>query len=129
MRLLREMVEGSKPREEAPARSSGENDKVKFSEADDVEAYLTTFERMMVVYEVDRARWVYKLALQLMGKAQKAYAAMATEDAGDYDKAKPAILKQYNINEETYQQRFRELPRRGTIGTGPLCRHNPHRLF
>ena len=107
MRLLREMVEGSQPREEAPVRSSGENDKVKlskFSEADDVEAYLTTFERMMVVFEVDHAQWVYNLAPQLMGKAQKVYAAMATEDAGDHDKVKPAILKQYNINEDTYQQ-------------------------
>ena len=110
MRLLQEMVESSQRRAEAPARSFGENDKVKlskFSEADDVEAYLTTLERMMVVYEVDRARWVYKLALQLMGKAQKAYAAMATEDASDYDKVKAAILMRYNINDETYRQRFR----------------------
>ena len=116
MRLLREMVESSQRRAEAPARSSGENDKVKlskFSEADDVEAYLTTFERMMVVYEVDRARWVYKLAPQLTGKAQKAYAAMATEDASDYDKVKAAILKRYNINDETYRQRFRAATKTG----------------
>ena len=77
------------------------------AEADDVEVYLTTFERMMVVYELDRARWAFKLAPQLMGKAQKAYAAMATEDAGDYDPVKTTILKWYDINEETYRQRFR----------------------
>ena len=96
MQLLREMVEGSRRREEAPARASGENDRVKLSklsEADDVEAYLTTFERMMAVYEVDRARWAFKLAPQLTGKAQQAYAAMSVEDAGDYDKVKTTILK------------------------------------
>ena len=82
MRLLREMVESSQRRAEAPARSSGENDKVKlskFSEADDVEAY----------------------------------AAMATEDASDYDKVKAAILKRYNINDETYRQRFRAATKTG----------------
>ena len=36
----------------------------------DIEAYLMTFERMMRVYEVDRAQWVFKLAPQLTGKAQ-----------------------------------------------------------
>ena len=84
MQLLREMVEGSH-RRELPARMTGENDKVKlskFSETDDVEAYLTTFERMMTAYEVDRARWAFKLAPQLTGKAQQAYAAMAAEEAG-----------------------------------------------
>ena len=116
MQLLREMVEGSRRREEAPARASGENDRVKLSklsEADDVEAYLTTFERMMAVYEVDRARWAFKLAPQLTGKAQQAYAAMSVEDAGDYDKVKTAILKRYNINEETYRQRFRGVAKSG----------------
>ena len=32
------------------------------SEADDVEAYLTTFERMMTALEVQKERWVFKLA-------------------------------------------------------------------
>ena len=109
MQLLRQMVEEGR-RGATPVRPTSENDRVKLSkltETDDVEAYLTTFERMMSVYEVDRARWAFKLAPQLTGRAQQAYAAMATEDAGDYDKVKAAILKRYNINEETYRQRFR----------------------
>ena len=58
MQLLREMVEGSHRREEVLARTTGENDKgslSKLSEADDVEAYLMTFKRMMTAYKVDRA--------------------------------------------------------------------------
>ena len=80
----------------------------KLGESDDIEAFLTTFERMMVAYGVDKAQWVYRLAPQLTGKAQQAYAAMPTEEAGRYDDVKAAVLRRYNINAETYRQRFRE---------------------
>ena len=76
--------------------------------ADDIEAYLVTFERTMEAYEVDGARWSFMLAPQLTGKAQQAYAAMAADSASRYDDLKAAILRRYNINEETYRRRFRE---------------------
>ena len=38
----------------------------------DVKAYLVTFERLMIVYEVPQNRWAYKLAPQLTGRAQQA---------------------------------------------------------
>ena len=51
--------------------SHGEEEKVlKLSEEDDIEAYLSTFERMMVAFGVAKERWVFKVAPQLMGKAQ-----------------------------------------------------------
>ena len=70
-------------------------------------AYLTTFERVMGAYEVKEERWAVKLAPQLTGKAQQAYAAMSTEQAGDYEALKEAILRRYDTSEETYRQRFR----------------------
>ena len=85
----------------------------KLSEEDDIEAYLTTFERMMVAFGVARERWVFKVAPQLTGKAQQAYAAMAAEDTGDYDQLKAAIFQRYNITEETYRVRFRSVTRPG----------------
>ena len=45
---------------------------------DDIEAYLTTFERMMEGYGVNRTRWSYRLAPNLTGKAQQAFAALPT---------------------------------------------------
>ena len=45
----------------------------KLTEEDDIEAYLTTFERMMDAYEVPQSRWSFKLAPQLIGRAQQAY--------------------------------------------------------
>ena len=44
----------------------------KLGDEDDIEAYLTTFERMrmMAAYEVEKAGGTYKLAPQLSGRAQ-----------------------------------------------------------
>ena len=81
----------------------------KLGEGDDVEAYLTTFERIMEVNEVNRERWQFQLAPQLTGKAQQAYAALTPDDAKSCDAVKTAILRRYNINEETHRQRFRGL--------------------
>ena len=72
----------------------------KLPDEDDIEAYLTTFERMMVAYGVPKDRWVFRVAPQLTGKAQQAYAAMAAEDTGDYDQLKAAIFQRYSITEE-----------------------------
>ena len=56
---------------------------------------------------MDKSRWTCLLAPQLTGKAQQAYVAMAADTANDYDQLKNAILRRYDINEETYRQQFR----------------------
>ena len=47
------------------------------------------------------------LAPHLTGNAQLAYTALLTDQALDYDTVKLAILRRYDITEETYCQRFR----------------------
>ena len=84
----------------------------KFTNTDDVEVYLTTFERMMEAYALEKARWAFVLAPQLTGKAQQAYAAMSGDMTGDYDRVKEAILKRYNINEESYCVNFRGISKK-----------------
>ena len=59
---------------------------------DDIEAYRTTFERMMKAYEVDTARWAYKLAPQPTGQA---YAVLSPDEAQSYDVVKAS---RYSIN-------------------------------
>ena len=39
----------------------------KFSEGEDIEAYITTFERLMTVYKIPESCWAIKLAPQLSG--------------------------------------------------------------
>ena len=79
----------------------------KLTDQDDIEAYLTTFERLMEAYSVERRKWACQFAPQLSGRAQKAYTALPSAEANDYEQLKKAILKRYDINEETYRQRFR----------------------
>ena len=72
MEMLRTLVESRRADEErAPAiRNTSASDAklVKLSEQDDIESYLTTFERIMRAYEVKEERWVVKLAPQLTGR-------------------------------------------------------------
>ena len=84
---------------------------VPLSEKDDIEAYLVTFERIMEAHKVDPSRWPHYLTPQLSGKAQLAFAALPTEDSGNYEKIKTAILQRYDINEESYRWRFRSAAR------------------
>ena len=115
MDLLRGLIEGvQKQGETAAIKLERDRDvKVtKLTEEDDIEAYLTTFERLMKAYDVREERWAFKLAPQLVGKAQQAYAAMNPDEAKDYAKLKKAILRRYDINEESYRQRFRSAVRK-----------------
>ena len=114
--LMRSLVEGARS-ERGGERSASDSRPTsheretaaltKLSAEDDIEAFLTTFERVMTVCGVDESRWVVRLAPQLTGRAQKAYAAMSPTDAGVYSEVKKAILRRYDISEETYRQRFR----------------------
>ena len=72
----------------------------KLTEADDLEAYLTTFERLVTSEMLEQQHWAFKLAPHLTGKAQQAYAALSSEEAANYTKLKEAILQYY----------YRELP-------------------
>ena len=38
---------------------------------------------------------------------QRAYAALAVADAGDYKRVKAAILRRYDITDDSYRRRFR----------------------
>ena len=110
--LLRDLVEGiHRQGREAAVLTRAERERdvkvTKLTEGDDIEAYLTTFERVMTAYEVPKARWSFKLASQLVGKAQQAYAALGVDEASDYEQLKQAVLRRYDINEESHRRRFR----------------------
>ena len=110
LKLFQYLIEGIDKQATAAATREEKNRDVKvanLTDDDDIEAYLTTFERLMVAYKIPQRRWAFKLASQLVGKAQQAYAAMSTEDSANYMQLKQAILRRYNIMEESYRQRFR----------------------
>nr|XP_023668359.1 uncharacterized protein LOC111844269 [Paramormyrops kingsleyae] len=79
------------------------------SPEDDIEHFLTTFERMANVCRWPRDEWAIRLVPLLTGKARTAYILMDLTDAEDYDKVKEAILAKYEITADIYRRRFRSL--------------------
>ena len=112
MEVLQSLVVGIQLQGEvANRRAEREKDAkiAKLTEEDDIVAYLTMFERIMTAYEIKKECWAFKLAANLVGRAQQAYAALSSVDAASYEKLKAAILQRYDITEESYRQRFRSV--------------------
>lgn len=81
----------------------------RLEDTDDIEHYLLTFERLAEVYQWPKEDWAIHLIPLLTGKARSAFVAMDPVHTQSYDALKIAILKKYEINAETYRQRFRNL--------------------
>ncbi len=76
-------------------------------EDDDIEHYLTTFERIAQACRWPTEDWVLHLVPLLTGKARAAYVAMDLDDTLVYTRVKETILVKFEINAETYRRRFR----------------------
>ena len=79
----------------------------KLTESDDIEHFLMTFEKLSAACKWPKDDWVFRLIPLLTGKARSAYVHMDVEESQDYENVKNAILRKYDINPETYRQRFR----------------------
>ena len=79
-----------------------------FREGEDIEVYLTTFERLAEANGWPREVWAARLAAALTGKARQAYVRMAAGESRDYDLVKGAILQRYDRDSEYYRTKFRE---------------------
>ena len=90
-----------------PAKKMPKPTLQKLTSNDRVEHFIATFERIATQQGWPKEVWATQLAGLLTGKAMAAYAALPTEDALEYDRVKEAILQRYDINEESYRQRFR----------------------
>ena len=85
----------------------------KLTQTDNVEHFLATFERIGEQQKWPEDVWATQVAGLLSGKALAAYAALTPKDAVVYDTVKGAILRRYEIDEETYRQRFRTDHKKG----------------
>ena len=80
----------------------------KLTASDDVEHFLATFERIAKQQGWPTGVWATQTAGLITGKAMAAHAGLATKEAADYENVKAAILRRYEINEETHRTRFRQ---------------------
>ena len=79
-----------------------------------MESYLDMFERVAAQQEWAKETWATQLAGLLSRDALDSYSSLAPASAKEYDLVKAAILKCYDVNAETYQQRFRMETRKVT---------------
>ena len=78
-----------------------------FQDGDDMDSYLTRFERVASLSGWEEVDWAGALSALLTGKALETYSRMAAEDARDYLKLKQALLGRYELTEEGYRAKFR----------------------
>ncbi|XP_015265914.1 PREDICTED: zinc finger protein with KRAB and SCAN domains 1-like, partial [Gekko japonicus] len=76
--------------------------------ADDIEVYLSTFERVAHACQWPREQWAVRLVPALSGAAREAYRCLSSRDRKDYGKVKAAILCCCDIGSEIRRQRFRQ---------------------
>ncbi|KAL2091505.1 hypothetical protein ACEWY4_013768 [Coilia grayii] len=95
-----------------------------YKEDEDIEHYLTTFERLAMANQWPRHSWAVYLVPLLTGKARAAYVAMDIDDTTDYGKVREAILNKYEIDHDRYRHRFRSM----TLTEGETARELQARL-
>ena len=93
--------------DQATRRFSQKVPLAKLRPRDDVEAFLTSFERSMRAYSVPPDDWVYLLSPRLTDKALLAYTELAFTEADSYDRVKEVILHRYAVTPETRRRKFR----------------------
>ena len=79
----------------------------KLTAEDDVEHFLAVFERVAVQQKWPDEMWATQLAGLLTGKAMAAYAALPVTEANNYQKVREAILRRFDVNEESRRRKFR----------------------
>uniref|UniRef100_A0A4W5Q6E8 SCAN box domain-containing protein n=1 Tax=Hucho hucho TaxID=62062 RepID=A0A4W5Q6E8_9TELE len=78
----------------------------KMTKQDDLEAYLTTFERTAEREKWPKEEWAGLLAPYLPGDAQKAYFDLELKDAQDYDKLRGETLTRLGVTDTVRAHRF-----------------------
>lgn len=74
---------------------------------DDLDAYLTRFERVAEAQKWPRSQWATTLSTCLTGEALSIFGRMPASDSADYDKVKRALLLCFRLTEEGFRKKFR----------------------
>lgn len=81
----------------------------KLTNEQEIETYLTTFEKIAIINNWPKEHWAAVLQTQLRGKGLKVFAEMSPADCRDFDKLNQALLTAYELCPEVYRTRFRNL--------------------
>ena len=111
MRLEFERQKGNVDKDTTPNPTGSGRPKLKlpvFQDGrDDMDIYLTTFERLMTVQKYPESTWSIHLGILLTGRARDVYARLSSEEASNYNTLKNALLHRYDLTEEGFRLKFR----------------------
>ena len=74
---------------------------------DNMDAFLHRFEIYAETQCWRRDQWAVYLSALLKGKALEVYSRLPVKDAQDYEVLKDALLKRFNLTEESFKQKFK----------------------
>ena len=74
---------------------------------DDIECYLSTFERLCISQKIPSDHWAVTFEAYLTGKAQKTFHLLTDADKQCFVAIKKAILFTYKLTPEAYCEKFR----------------------
>ncbi|GFR87731.1 zinc finger protein [Elysia marginata] len=74
---------------------------------DDLDIWLTRFERFAESNSWSRDKWSSSLCALLTGRALGCFWRLSSEQAQDYDKVKLALMNRYDLTEDGYRRMFR----------------------
>ena len=85
------------------------NPKLPFFEEskDNMDSYISRFEKYAVVNKWDESLWAVYLSALLTGRALEVYDRLSVEDAASFVKMKEALLKNFGMTERGYRTKFR----------------------
>ena len=77
-------------------------------EKDNIDNFLSRFERWAKTCNWDENVWSVHLSALLKGKSLDTYSRLSDDDAKSYDKVKTALLARYDLTEKGFSRRFRQ---------------------
>ena len=75
----------------------------------DIEYYLISFQKAMVLHKIPKEQWTALLHPQLSGKSLKVFGELSNDECTDYDVVKQALLTAYERVPEFYRKKFRTM--------------------
>ncbi|KAL8619758.1 hypothetical protein ACOMHN_025844 [Nucella lapillus] len=109
-RLRREREEELSYRERMLAAHEAANVPLEpLSEKEDVDAYITQFERIATMNGWNRAGWASKLVSLVRGRPRDALMRLSPEEMREYDVMKKALMNYFRLGEEMYRRKFRAM--------------------
>ncbi|XP_025084054.1 uncharacterized protein LOC112558046 [Pomacea canaliculata] len=97
---------------ESDALGAGRGTEVKMApfdcKTDQIERFLTQFEKLARASRVPCDSWAIQLSGLLRDSAKQVYHQLSDESADDYEVLKAALLRRFQVTAETYRLRFRQ---------------------